>query len=610
MEPLVYKVTLVPEQRSCEVPAGTTFQEALAQLDVHLTVPCGGEGTCGKCRVRVIEGAEPPSPVERSLLSPAQLEEGIRLGCQARICGPAQVEVPAASRTAAMRILPGGVDREVPLEPAICKQAVRLQPQTLAEPYAWLEHLRRGGDLRADLRAVELDLLRRLPAMAEETDAITAVMQDDLLLDLEKGDTVNRCFGVALDLGTTTVVASLVDLNTGRELGYAATVNQQTAHGHDVIARIHMTIEDSEGLEQLRQEALASLEEAISQVLERAQVDREEVYEATLVGNATMMHLCLGISPASLGRLPYVAAVGDPVEVRARDLGLHLHPAARVYILPSIAGFVGADTVSVILAGNLDEDDGRIRMVADIGTNCELALRFGERLIVTSTPAGPAFEGARITCGMYAVEGAIEKVQLDGEVHCKVIGEGPARGLCGSALVDAGAELLRTGIVDTTGRLLPPEEQDGTAATLGRRVVQHQEEWAFVLAEDDGAPPVVLTQRDIRELQLAKGSIRTAIELLLEMAGLKKDDLDEFCLAGGFGNYINKANAMRLGLIPPLPLEKLRFIGNGALVGARLNLLSQTLRQRSVQVARQAEHLQVADTPDFQLRFSEAMLFD
>jgi len=605
------RLVLLPEKRSCEVPAGTTLREALARLDVEVTVPCGGEGTCGKCRVETRGDVTPLTSNERSLLDPAQLEEGIRLACQACLCGDVQVAVPASSRPPEMRILPGGVARRIQVEPAVFKKPVHLSPQTLEEPYARLEHLRRCGDLRADLRA-DLELLQRLPPLLEAGEGpVTAVLREDLLLDVEPGDTSDRCFGLALDLGTTTVVASLVDLQSGRELAHAATVNLQTRFGHDVIGRINVTLEQEDGLHQLQQAARNSLEDVIAQVLEKARIDRREVYEATLVGNATMMHLFLGISPASLGRLPYIATVGHALVAPAGQLGLDLHPAARLYVLPNIAGFVGADTVGAVLAANLDEDDGRIRLLTDIGTNCEIVLRLGERLLVTSTPAGPAFEGARISCGMYAAPGAIEKVRIDDQVHCRTIGGEAPRGLCGSGLVDASAELLRTGLVDFTGRLLAPEEMDGgLSPALQDRLIEREDGMAFVLATPDGDAPIVLTQRDVRELQLAKAAIRTGVDLLLEHAGLRAVDLDEFCIAGGFGSYIDKSNAMRLGLIPELPEENLSFIGNGALVGARLALLSRTLRRRGAQVARQAEHLQLAGTPDFQTRFSEAMLFD
>ena len=614
MDRSVCVVTLLPEGQSVEAPVGTTLREALAGAGVTVTAPCGGDGTCGKCRVEVSgeqDGVTPVTVSERAFLTSEQLASGVRLSCEARVHGDVQVTVPAASRASEMRVLLGGTTRKVAAEPAVTKTAVTMSPQTLDEAYSSLEHLRRCGDLRSDLRA-DLDLLRAFPGILGASEgSVTAVARGDRLLALEVGDTSDRCFGVALDLGTTTVVATLLDLTSGREMGFASTVNRQTAHGHDVIGRINVTLEKSDGLEMLRLGAVESLNDVIDQVTDRAGVRRDEVYEATVVGNATMMHIFLGISPASLGKLPYIATVGDAVEVPAAELGLPLNPSAYAYVLPNIAGFVGADTVAAILAAGLDEDDGRVRMVADIGTNCEIALRMGERLIVTSTPAGPAFEGARISSGMYAAPGAIEEVRIDGDVACKVIGGGAPRGLCGSGLVDVGAELLRTGVVDYTGRMLPPDEQDGELPeALRRRLIERGSDLAFLLIASETGEPIALTQRDFRELQLAKAAIRTGIDLLVERAGLRVDDLDEFCVAGGFGNYLDRGNAIRLGLIPGLPMEKLRFIGNGALVGAKLALLSGTMRNRGAQVAREAEHLQIAGTPDFQMRFSEAMLFE
>lgn len=602
------KVTLLPEGKTVEVPAQTTVMEAAAQAGVTITAPCGREGSCGKCRVEVAGGVEPPSGVERETLAAAQLT--VRLSCQARVMGETTVMVPVSSRATDVRVLLGGVSRAVPFEPNVAKSAVELPEQTLSNPVAKLEHLRRTMDARADLRA-DLGLLRRLPDILEVSGGrVTAVACGDRLIALEPGDTSGRGFGIALDLGTTTVVGALVGLTTGKGLGMASAVNRQTAYGHDVIGRINLAVEQPDGLETLRRAALETLNFVIEKLLSKAEVRRREVYEATVVGNATMIHLFLGIPPKPLGRLPYVAVVGDAVGLRASEAGLDIHPDGRIYVLPNIAGFVGADTVGAILASGLDEDDGRIRMMADIGTNCEIALRVGKRLIVCSTPAGPAFEGARIACGMYAAPGAIEEVKIDGDVSIRVIGGGTPRGLCGSGLVDVGAGLLRMGVVDETGRMLGLEELDGKAPpAVRRRVMEEGAGLAFRVADGEGGEAIRLTQRDVRELQLAKGAIRTGIDLLLEWADLSAGDLDELCLAGGFGNYIDKRNAIRLGLIPDLPLERLRFIGNGALVGARMALVSTTMRQRGERVAREAEHLQIAGTPDFQARFSEAMLF-
>ena len=622
MEMGLCTVTLAPDGENCQVAEGSTLQQALGHLGVEITAPCGGEGTCGKCRVQVLDGeVGPVHPEERALLTEEELAAGTRLACQALVRGPVEISVPASTRTSAIRVLPSGSRRQIELAPAVAKQAVVLEKQTLEGAHARLEHLRRCGDLRADLRA-DIDLLRQLPALIPyEAEQVTAVLREAQLLAVEEGDTTERCLGLALDLGTTTVVANLVDLGTGKVLGSGVAGNGQATEGHDVIARINFTVEHEDGLEKMRRAALDSLTEAIAQALERAGASRRDVYEATLVGNATMMHLVLGVSPASLGRLPFAAVVGDAVDLQACQLGLDLHPAARVHVLPNIAGFVGADTVAAMLAASYDEDDCRVRVLVDIGTNCEMALRRGDQLLVASAAAGPAFEGARISCGMYAVSGAIESFRIldtgadggpaDGQVELKVIGNSEPRGMCGSAVVDVAAELLRTGIVDETGRILGDDELSADLPpALRQRVVEQGGELTFVMAETPEHGPVALTQRDIRELQLAKAAIRSGIDVLLDRAGVGIDDVEEFCIAGGFGSYLDRGNAIALGLIPPLPLEKLRYIGNGALMGALLALLSTGLRRRGQHLAGQAEHLQIADAPDFQMRFSEAMLFE
>jgi uncharacterized 2Fe-2S/4Fe-4S cluster protein (DUF4445 family) len=296
--------------------------------------------------------------------------------------------------------------------------------------------------------------------------------------------------------------------------------------------------------------------------------------------------------------------------VDAGTLGIHIHPSANIHVLPGIAGFVGADTVAAILAAGMDEDHGDVRMLADVGTNCEIVLRHGSRLIACSTPAGPAFEGARIRNGMYAGPGAIERVRLDEDCALRVIGRIPPQGICGSGLVDLGAELLRVGIMDETGRLLDDPELDGRISfSLRRRLVETDGERSFVVAETEEGNPLVLTQRDIRELQVAKAAIRSGVEVLLDAAGLCPEDVSTLYLAGGFGSYLNRAHALYLGMIPDMPVDRIRFTGNAAAVGARLALVSQEMRRRAEQVARHAEHLQIADTPDFQFRFAEAMLF-
>jgi len=332
-----------------------------------------------------------------------------------------------------------------------------------------------------------------------------------------------------------------------------------------------------------------------------------------VVGNSTMFHLLLGIHPRSLGIMPYVPVVSHSVDVNAQDLGiLQVNPAANVHVLPNIASFVGADTVGAILAANFDRaEDDSIKIMADMGTNCEIILRKNSQLFACSAAAGPAFEGARIKYGMYAGPGAIESVSLNDDCKYKIIGRGAPKGICGSGLVDLGAELLRVGIVDITGRMLSSDELSKISPQLQKRIIRNESDkmLEFVVAHSAKNEPITLTQRDMRELQLAKAAIRTGIEVLLRQAGLQLDDVDELYIAGGFGNYLDKENAIRLGLIPQLPLERIKFIGNAAFIGAKMALISRDIRNRADKVARNTHHLQIADTPDFQNLYMESMMF-
>jgi len=518
-----------------------------------------------------------------------------------------------------MRILLGGASRKVVLEPSVVKRFVQLPSQALGGAVSEIELLRNTLDLRADLRA-EPAILRELSLILHSANrGLTVIACDDRIIALEPGDTIDSVYGLALDVGTTTVVGVLMDISTGKDLAVASAVNGQTRYGHDVIARIKHSIEIDDGLAALQDAVKDTVNRIIMEVAFVANISPAEIYETTVVGNTTMSHLLLGISPRSLGHLPYVPVFSAALNVSAAELGFKVNPKANVHVLPNIAGFVGADTVGAILAAGFDEPDGRTRMLADIGTNCEIVLRHGDALYACSTPAGPAFEGAKIRHGMYAGDGAIEQIHLEegdnplneGDCTYKVIGHKAPQGLCGSGLVDIGAELLRVGIVDLTGRMLPPEElPEELPQALKNRVIERDGQIQFVIAMAENGEPITLTQRDMRELQLAKAAIRTGIEVLLQHTGLSIDALDELCIAGGFGSYLNKDNAIRLGLIPDLPRNRIRIIGNAAIGGAKLALISQEMRRRAETVARQTRHLQIAETPDFQTQFMEAMLFE
>jgi uncharacterized 2Fe-2S/4Fe-4S cluster protein (DUF4445 family) len=417
-------------------------------------------------------------------------------------------------------------------------------------------------------------------------------------------------FGAAVDIGTTTVVGYLFDLSTGEYLASAASYNPQAQHGADVISRINFALTEHDGLAQLQAEAISVINEVIQRAAAQVQVDTRHIFEVTLVGNTCMHHLVLGLDPAHLGASPYVPVVDESVDVEARDLGLEVNPSANVHFLPVIAGFVGADTVGVILAAEL-VGQPRPVLAVDIGTNGEVALWSGSELFVASCAAGPAFEGAQIQHGMRAGPGAIERVDVqDGDLVIHTIGGLSAVGICGSGLFDAVAALLDLGLLDVTGRYAQEGTVTGRAAgRLEGEGTARRVELAHA-GETADRTPVLLTQPDIRKVQLAKGAVRAAVELLIRRAGLVPEDLSEVLLAGAFGNYVNPRSALRIGLLPTvLEPERVRGVGNAAGAGAVLALLSIDERRRAEEIAAQAIHVELFSSPEFQDVFADAMLF-
>lgn len=604
------KVTFEPEGKAAFVLPGSLVLEAAARAGIIVETPCGGRGTCGKCRIVVRDGCSPATATERRLLKPRELTSGFRLACQAKLVRETVVTVPDASRFFEQRILTSGVGGATRLCPAVAKRAMQVPEASLADPRSdadrALEVL--GGDgLRFSLGAA-----RELPAaLRADGRRLTAVLHGGEVLAVEAGDTTARVFGLALDIGTTTVVGSLLDLTTGHEAALGARTNPQVSFGDDVVARITHASEGN-GLRELQERVVGCINDIVAEVAAKAGIAREAIYEVTTVGNTTMNHLLLGLDPRQIAQMPFAAVVRAAMVVPAAELGIAVHPRARLYAMPNIAGFVGGDTVGVILAANLLARR-RPTLAVDIGTNGEMVLGTGRRLVACSTAAGPAFEGARIRFGMRAADGAIEQVRFGRDVETSVIGDARPRGLCGSALVDAIAELLRAGILEPSGRMLGPDELPRKLPqALRRRVVAGERGYDFILAheaETDLGSPILLTQGDIRQVQLAKGAIRAGIEVLKGELGLEAGQLDGVLLAGGFGNFIRRRNALRIGLLPPIEHARIHFIGNAALVGAKMVLACAEYRDQAEAISRQTEYLELGGLPQFQGQFADAMLF-
>ena len=440
-----------------------------------------------------------------------------------------------------------------------------------------------------------------------------AVTAEGRPIESEQGIALAGQFAVAFDIGTTTLAAMLLDPNTTNERAVVSRLNPQTRFGDDVISRILFARENPQGLQILHETIARAVDEMIGELCSQTGIKRDEISVLTFSGNTTMQHLLCRVDTSSLGTMPFTPASRFGTSYSAGELGLHIHPDGRAYVFPIIGGFVGGDTVAGILATNLVNKPGPALLV-DIGTNGEIVLWAKGKLTAASTAAGPAFEGARISCGMQGSGGAIEKVIVDGRLRINVIGNVPPAGLCGSGLIDVAAELLRHKILSPQGKLQTPDElPDDVLPDLRDRILLHEGKVVFLLAPGEDSATgkaIVLTQRDFRELQLATGAIRAGIGILLKRAGLKAEDLEEVYIAGGFGNFIRRSNAQRIGLLPgQLEHHKIRYSGNTSLAGARLGALSLRARGLAEEIARRTEHVDLSTDPDFQELFAEAMIF-
>lgn len=604
------RISFQPSGRSVFVLQGTILLEAAARAGFIVETPCGGIGKCGKCVVRVTSGECPASDHDKDALGAEQVARGYRLACRSRADGDLTVEIPESSLfQSAQKILTSDSGEKLDVMPSVSKHYVRLDPIERDDVRSDVERLKKA------LGPVDIDIhtLRSLPhALRGDGSVVTATVACNRLVGIEPGRNVQPCYGMAFDIGTTTLVGTLVDLGSGVDIAVASMINPQTSFGDDVVSRIKRCREDQGGLEALRKAVLGAVNSIANELGEKAAVDMGDVWEAVFAGNTTMQQILCGINPFSLGQLPFVATFRDAIRLRAMDLGLEINPNADAHVLPQIGGFVGGDTVAGILATRLDQSPAPALLV-DIGTNGELVLAHDGKLIATSVAAGPAFEGARIVNGMRATGGAIEKVVIADDVSINVIGNARPMGICGTGLIDAVAALLDLGVIDDTGRILGPDELPASVPdAIRRRIMADDGRFDFILAdaaETAAGRHLCLYQKDIRELQLANGAIRAGISILLKMEGMEPSDLGCVLLAGAFGNFIRRKNARRIGMLPQIPNERIRFVGNTASFGAKRFLLSSREKECAARIMRETRHVDLSLNPEFQMEFSSAMIF-
>ncbi len=595
------RLRFLPEGADVRVPSGTPVFDAASWNGIAIDSTCGGHGTCKKCKVRVVSGEVPVSTVDPRAFTTEELRDGWRLACRAGARGDLVIEVPPLQTRPKAAL--AGVGRHVILRPSVQKRHLTLQEPTLDDQRSDLQRVLDGID---DLEpTVSIELLRSLGGVLRAANwDVTAVICDEELIDLEPGDTTARRFALAVDLGTTTVVATLLDLDTGQPLAVRSMLNRQQPYGADVISRISATMLDEGALAALRARAHETLAELVSEVCAEVDVEAREVYEMTVCGNVTMMQLALGIDPEPLSMAPFVVSTHEFPTVPAVDFGIEIHPRAPAFVFPSLGAYVGGDIVAGLLATGLTRDR-RLRLFIDVGTNSEIALGSNERVLATAAPAGPAFEAAQIKCGMRAAEGAIEGVKIDGdELQLEVIGDVEPIGMAGSGLVDAVAELVHSGLLDHSGRFIPDEEAAESHPGLVDRLTKIGEERVFMLADS-----VYLSQRDVRELQFAKASIATGWNILLGELGVGPDEITQVLLAGSFGSYLTPLSAVRIGLVPPLALPRIVSAGNVAGEGAKIAALSLRERAEAYSILREVEYVELSGRADFNDMFVDQLAF-
>jgi uncharacterized 2Fe-2S/4Fe-4S cluster protein (DUF4445 family) len=596
----VYNVHFEPIGRRGECRAGDSLLACARKLGVDLISLCSGKGTCRTCKVKVIDGATSEvTAIERETFSPQELASGWRLACQTYATGNVRVSVPTESMTTPQRTQVEGLEITVPPEPVVTAHQVKLPVPSLADLRSDSERLLATLNRQHKLscETIDLDVLRQISPQLRSWEWQTqAAVRDNEVVAI--GPVPSRNLGLAIDLGTTKIAGYLVDLSQGQTVAAQGIMNPQISYGEDVVSRISHALSSPAEARRLQRLAAKAINQLASELCAQVNAKVDEITDSVIVGNTAMHHLLLGLPLAQLAYAPFVPAVSQAIDLKARDLGLKLAPGAYTHLLANIAGFVGADHVAMLLATSAGQAKG-ILLAIDIGTNTEVSLINGGKITSVSCASGPAFEGGHIKDGMRAARGAIERLRISGdEIQYQTIEGAPPVGICGSGILDAIAQLRLAKVIAENGRMT------GTHPRL-----RHQKQAEFVLvseAERGDKPAIVITQQDVRQLQLAKAAIRTGIQVLLEANQHTETEITQVIIAGAFGSYIDVASAITIGMLPSLPLDHFRQVGNAAGMGARLALISRHKRAEAQALAARVNYIELASAPDFGETFIRA----
>lgn len=604
--PDLFEVDLEPIGRRVNLPIMATLLQAAQNAGVELSSICGGMGTCGACKVRLVKGELTPLTADEiAELSESEIQSGMRLACQAKILGSVLIDIPPESLTTPQRLQVEGREVRIDLDPVVIPVSIKLDPPSL-------------NDLRSDLTRLldytSANLHRKLsvnyPVLESLSDCmrrnhweVTLAIRGDSIVAVLPKD--SELLGLAVDVGTTKLAAYLVDLKTGETLAKTGAMNPQIAFGEDVISRISYAMDNADGRKILQQKLIETLNDLLQQLTHEVGASCDQVVEAVIVGNTAMHHLLAGLSVSQLGSAPYVPAVSDAMNLPAKEIGLRVSPGSMIFLPPNIAGYVGADHVSMLIGAEAAQAKQNVQTIVslDIGTNTEISLYHWGRHLSCSCASGPAFEGAHIRDGMRAAPGAIERVTMDGgTVHFQTIGGLPAVGICGSGILDAVAGLRTIQVIDERGvfKVDHPKinRNDG------------RPEFILVDASHSGSgQKIAVNRRDINEIQLAKGAIRAGLEVLLSEVGITDSDIDEFIIAGAFGTYLNLESAISIGMFPDIPRERYHQVGNAAGLGAKGMLISSRLRAKASEISKDVEYVELTTHPGFTEAYMTALAF-
>ncbi|MGN9162348.1 ASKHA domain-containing protein [Clostridium sulfidigenes] len=573
--------------------------QLLLENDIFVDNPCNGNGSCGKCKVRVLEGNLPPlSPTERKLLKEDEINADIRLSCL--VVPKEDITIEILQKERKHKILTNGYVPEFEFNPTISKKIFEIKMPTLETQSPFEDSLCEA----LGSKKVNWKLLRDYES---SYGTVTGVFNDSELIALEAGDTTEFLYGVAIDIGTTTVVAALIDMNNGEELATASRINPQKKFGLDVLTRITYELEHPEGSkEELQKTIVQAINEMVEELCSEGKIKKENIYEISIAANCTMMHFLLGVDATSIGKSPYAPVFTTAKNISASDLGIKAAKCARVYCLPSVSSYIGADIVAGAYVCELHKAEENILFI-DIGTNGEIVLSKGGRLLSCSCAAGPALEGMNISSGMRAAEGAVEDVEItENGIDLKVIGEEDPIGICGSGILAAVKELLRTGIIKNNGAFIKKEQLEESDYRY-KMIQLNGNKREFILKSTP--EQLLITQGDVRQVQLAKGALLSGFYALLKQATIDMSELDKVMIAGQFGAHLPADSLVGTGILPEEVKNKLVYVGNSSKTGAYMALMSVRVKKEIEDLAGEMEYMELGASEGYEKLFSQCLIF-